>query len=309
MNVFRVCAAAVISLSVAGCISHDVDGTGITPDAIAALRYINLVPDTGALNFRIVDIINNAPNSIGATFRTGGNPYGSGTTLPPPYFPVDAGTRHIKVFLNSSVDSLATQVLLDTTVTFVENSNYTFYLYGYARTGSTPKISALVTKDDIPTIPAGQFAIRVIHLAPTMTGTPTGLATTTADVFVDTLAAGATPVGTPTFAAVAYGEVRPYAFKAVRVAVAGPPAVPALNYRAAFSATTTFTPFFQVDVPTGVVGTSLVNPIAGELVAGTAYTVLLAPRSVAGSAAPQTAAFTAPGAIVLVDQQPARTAP
>ena len=94
MNVFRVCAAAVISLSVAGCISHDVDGTGITPDAIAALRYVNLVPDTGALTFRIVDVINNAPSSIGATFRTGGNPYGSGTTLPP-------GGRHAYLLVPS----------------------------------------------------------------------------------------------------------------------------------------------------------------------------------------------------------------
>ena len=56
-------------------------------------------------------------------------------------------------------------------------------------------------------------------------------------------------------------------------------------------------------------GTALVNPVAGELVAGTAYTILLAPRSVVGSQAPQTAAFTAPAALVLVDQQPARTAP
>src|SRR2546421_12159163 len=120
MRVFKVCAAALLGVAIGGCWSRDNGGTAVTPDAVAGLRFINLVTDTSALNFRIVDVVNNAPNTIGATFRTGGAPYGVVTTLMPPYFAVDVGQRHIKVFLTSTVDTLATQVLMDTVHTFAE---------------------------------------------------------------------------------------------------------------------------------------------------------------------------------------------
>src|SRR4051794_16016658 len=102
MSVFKLCAAGVMAVLAAGCLSHDEDGTAVAPDPVAGLRFVNLVSDTTALTFRVVDVVNNAPLTVGATFRTGGSPFGSVTAFLPPYFAVDVGTRHIKVFLTSS---------------------------------------------------------------------------------------------------------------------------------------------------------------------------------------------------------------
>ena len=134
MNFFKVCGAGLLTVAAVGCWSQDTGGVAVTPDVVAGLRYVNLVSDTAALTFRVVDVINNAPNSINAAFRTGGNPYGVTTNFLPPYFPVDAGTRHIMVFVYSTIDSIASKILLDTTFTFEANKNYTFLLYGYTQT-------------------------------------------------------------------------------------------------------------------------------------------------------------------------------
>ena len=306
MNLFRVSAVFLLAGALGAC-THDSTFI-IAPDSVAGLRYVNLVPDTGAMDFRIIDVVSNAPNQVGATFRTGGAPSGVPTTLLPPYQAVASGSRHIRVFMNGTTAAVASTVMFDTTFTFASNNNYTLFLYGYSRTGSTPKLAALITKDSVPAIPAGQYAVRVVHLAPVMGATLPGVTTATAnvDVFVDTLTAATTPVGAATFANVQFGEVRPYVTKVARPAVGGANPVPALAYRSAFSAQGTFTPFVASSLPAGVVGTSTTNPIAGYLTAGSAITVLLAPPSVAGSAATN---FAAPVALYMIDAYPPRTAP
>jgi len=292
----------VLGLSVAGC-SKDSDGELVTPDPVAGLRYVNVVPDTGAMDIRVIDIVGNAPNTVNATFRTSGQPFGITTTSLPQHTAVLAGSRQIRAFMTGTTIAIASTVMLDTTVTFDAGKNYTVYLWGYARTGSTPSLRAMVVLDSVPTMTATQFAIRTVHLAPTVAPT---LATAGIDVFVDTLAAAAAPVGTPTFAGVLPGDVRAYVLRTTRTAVTGPPAVPALNYRALMTATGTLAPFVQVDVPNGTVGTSTVNPIAGDLVGGGAVTAIIVPPSVAGSAA---TAFATPSILYIVDQRPPRTAP
>jgi len=284
MNFFKVCGAGLLAAVAAGCWSHDTGGTAVTPDVVAGLRYVNLVSDTAALNFRVVDVINNAPNSINAVFRTGGNPYGVTTTFLPMYFPVDAGTRHIKVFLYSTIDTLATKVVLDTTFTFVQNTNYTFYLYGYARTGSNPKVQALITTDAVPSIAAGKIALRVLNLAPTLAGNPIGSAATAIDARVgpDTgavplaVTAGLPVVGTN----LAFGQMSGY----TAVDASGS----TIPYRLAAMASASASPImFQANLPLGVAGNSTTNPIGGSAVAGTAMTAIIVPASVAGSGAPQ----------------------
>jgi len=56
-------------------------------------------------------------------------------------------------------------------------------------------------------------------------------------------------------------------------------------------------------------GSEAVNPIAGAAIPGSVITVVIVPRSVAGSMAPQTAAFTVPTALFLIDKRPPNTAP
>lgn len=295
MNALKVGALALLAIGAVAC-SNDTDGTITTPDVVAGLRYVHVVPDTGALDFRVVDVLENAPNQIGATFRTGGNPGGVTTTFLPPYQAVAAGTRRIRVFVSSNVDTIASRVVLDTAYAFNAGVNHTFYLY---RTAGGA-MQAFITQDVPPTLAAGQFGLRVVDLALTKAGNAGLTSTTSADVFLDTLAAGDTPTGTPTFAATVFGDVRPYV---ARTAGGG------RNYRIAFAGAGSTTPYLSADVPNGVAGTSTANPIAGDLVAGSVLTAVIVPRSTAGTAAPQTAAFQNPAVVFLVDQKPPRTAP
>jgi hypothetical protein len=312
MKLSLVGAYCLLAFSTAACFKSDAGGGILAADSVAGMRYINLVPDTGAVDFRVVDVVGNAPNAEQATFRSGGLVYGvPNNGFLPVYTAVAAGTRQIRVFMNGGTPTVSSTILLDTTFTFVSGQNYTFFLYGYSRTGATPKIQALITQDVIPTIGATQFAVRVVDLANTLAPT---FGAATPDVFVDTLPAATTPVGvanatTAAFTNVNLLEVRPYSLLTARPAAAGPPAVTNLDYRVAFAATGTKTPFLTVNLPTGTVGTSTTNPLPGNRVAGTAMTVVLVPRSVAGSQAPQTAAFLAPAALVLIDRLPPRTAP
>ncbi len=269
MTVKPVWMAFLLGAALAAC-QKDTAGVKSSPPPLAGLRYFDAVADTGYLDFRVIDIVQYAPNSIRARFRTGGDPGGvSNSTFSPPYLPVQAGTRHIRVFLDSTDLATATKVIFDTSVTFEAGANYTFYLYGYARTGSTPAVSALVTKDVVPTIPAGNIAVRVINLDPSQA--------TGSDAFVAAKDTTGSFTGTPTVGSQAFKGVSNYVN------------VPVGSYRGGFAATSTTTPIlFMANMPGGVVGTSSVNPIAGTLVAGSGFTMLVLPRSVAGSAAPQT---------------------
>src|SRR5579859_1037277 len=123
MKLFRVSALFLLA-GLASC-KNDTNGTIVTLPPLAGLRYINVVPDTSAVDFRIVDAVAYAPDAVNATFRTGGLPQGisSGAFLPL-YQPVAAGPHEIRVFLNGGSPAVSSIVLLDTTVTFLEGSNY-----------------------------------------------------------------------------------------------------------------------------------------------------------------------------------------
>ena len=284
MKLFRAGFALLIAAGVVAC-SDNTSGSVSVQDPLAGLRYVNLVPDTGAVDFRVIDVVINAPNQVAATFRTGGSPSGVATTFLPPHAPVLAGTRHIRVFMNGTTSAVASQVVLDTTYTFDQGFNYTFYMYGYTRTGQTPSVRALITKDSVPTLAGGKFGLRVLNLAPTLAGNPVGSAATAVDAQVG-LETSAVPVpvsaGLPAPAAnLAFGQITAYA----AMDVGGTTAVP---YRMAATATGTTSPImFQAALPVGSTGTSTTNPIAGTAVAGTAITAVIVPRSASGSAAPQ----------------------
>jgi hypothetical protein len=262
MTVKRVWVAFLLGAAVAAC-SKDTAGVLQTPPPLAGLRYFDAVPDTGYMDFRVVDIVAYAPNTVRAIFRTGGNPQGVTTTFPPPYLSVQAGTRHITAFLDSTDLATASTVMFDTTVTFTEKHNYTFILYGSARAGS---IHALVLDDTTLTQPSDTNStvwVRTLNLASDTTGLGVP------DVFFTTAAA---PAGTPTFTAPAYLAKTAYQ----RVTIG------ALN--ALLTRTGTLTPVtVSSALPAGVVGTSSVEPIAGALVKYTAMTTLILPRVIPDS--------------------------
>jgi hypothetical protein len=265
---------------VAGC-AHDEDGELITPPPVAGLRYINAVPDTGALDIRIADIVGNAPNTIAATFRSPGLPYGLPTGgAMPAHSAVTAGTRRIMAFNNSIDPAIASQVLLDTTYTFDAGVNYTVYLYGYARTAGTPRITALVTVDSTLTLQAGRFGVRVLNLAPTMAGNAAGSAATTIDARVNAINTAIT--GAATFTNVALGVPTSYAvFDTTGTTAAAAMRVAVLPAGAAFPN------LVQGVMPLGTRGTTSANGVGGSAVQGTLMTAIIVPQSVTGSAAPQ----------------------
>lgn len=255
---------------------------------LAGLRYVNVVNDTGAVDFRIINFIGDAPNAGAATYRTGGAPYGVSTNFLPPHFPVEAGRDvQIRVFMNGTEPSIASLVVFDTTCTFTANVNYTFFLYGSARTAGG--VHALVTVDTLPA-PAG-VAFRVINLGGTTVGAQ--------DVDVVAQTAVAPLTGTANFANVANLGVTAYRNFTVSATL-----------KAVTTAPTTRTPFlYSANAPAGVAGTTTSNPVAGTNVAGSAITAVIVPASVVGSTAPQTAAFLVPTVLFMIDKKPALTAP
>jgi len=260
----RISLVCMMSVALAAC-TEEQQGVLQPMPPLAGLRYVNLVNDTGAVDFRIINFIGDAPNAGAAGYRTGGAPYGVPNTLLPPHWPVEAGRDvHIRVFMNGTTPEIASQVVFDTTCTFSEGANYTFYLYGSART--TNGVHALVTADG-PTAPTG-VAFRVINFL----GTAQDL---------DIVARTATqPLGgaTAMFAGVQPGAVTAYTDLAVSTA-----------YKGVLTAAGTRGPFLSAHhVPPGVVGTGTSNPVAGTALAGTAISAVIVPASVAGSPAPQT---------------------
>ena len=235
--------------------------------AKAALTWANAVSDTGQLDFRIVDIPTNA-GFPDANFRAA-LVYPQG---------IEAGTRHIKVFQSDSFVQNSKVVILDTSFTFQANQAYSFTLSGFARTGKTPALTGRIESLAPPTPAAGQFAIRVLNLAPSLAGATPALTDTTvaADAYVRPLST--LPSGTPDVGNAAFGQ--PTAYVSLDTAT---------FYTISLTPTGAATPVFvQAALPHGVLGTGVSNPIGGSGVAGTVMTAIIVPRSTAASRAPQT---------------------
>ena len=248
--------AVPAAVALAACSSDDVTAESRPP--LAGVRYINAVPDTGRLDFRMVDQLEYSANSISGI---GGLSFREGTE----YFPTEAKARHIKVFSFADT-AIATvqQVLVDTTITFEANKNYTLLLAGTSRN----KQARFRVIEDTPADPGnGQIAVRAYNA---------GAGPMDAWVVASTTTALS---GTPTFASVA-----DLAASAYRAQPAG-----AFAVRIASPGTTTAIASLQAGA--GAAGTALQNPTAGATVAGTVFSAYIFPRSVAGSRAPS--GFTA----------------
>src|SRR6266496_3224915 len=254
-----VCCVALVAL--AGC-KKDATFTEPIGD-FASITWANLVPDTGQLDTRVIDIVSNA-----GLFRA---PFRSSLIYPTG---IEAGIRRIKVFIHSDNPDTAKMFLVDTTLTFIANAAYSFYIAGFARTGMSPSVRAVLTPAPVPAVGAGQFAIRVLNLAPSLAGATTPDTTVAVDGWIKPVTAVAT--GTPEVASLAFGGVSPY--------------VVLDTGRYAVSLTPTGTgaaPFVAAPVVPGTRGTPSVDAIGGSIVGGTVLTAVVMPRSVPLSKAPQ----------------------
>lgn len=247
----------------------------------AGVRFLNFVPDTAAVDFRPVDIVENS-QFYAVGFRS--------TTLAF-YKNARAGSRHFRVFMSVAAFStlpaeqqqaIASTVLADTTFTLEEGHRYSFILWGFSRTGVTPHMKLSII-DDNPADPGAQVALRLVNAA-------VGLGPIDGRQY---LATAAPPAGT-TWANVAEQTVSAY--------VATPTGSIKYNVTPAGSGTALFTDATAI---AGAPATIDLDPIPGTTVAGSAVSGFVVPRSVAGSTA---TSFTTPSIIFLWDRRPPRPA-
>jgi hypothetical protein len=275
MRVSRIGLALVGALMAVGC-SKD-DGPFLAPEVpLAYTRFINAIPDTGAVDFRFIDLLEYSPFAIQLAYR-GFTPY-QGTAT---------GARHLKVFTNpgGTNTSIAnvTGVVLDETPTFEAGKYYTVVAVGYARAGGSPSVKLQVYEDVIPDA-GGNVMFRVVNLG-------TGLASV--NVSVTAASADAIP-GTATFPSVAYLTATEYQTRSTGTAW--------FRVQETTSATEIVSGNGR-QAPAGAAGDPLLNQttIGGSGQAGSVVSAFVFPRSVAGSTAPN---VTAPSLVFVVDKHP-----
>ena len=276
MRVTRIGLALVGALLAVGC-SED-DGPFFAPQVpLAYTRFINAIPDTGAVDFRFVDLLEYSPFAVQLPFR-GFTPY-QGTA---------PGARRLKVFTNPGGTAtqipFVTGVVVEETPSLEAGKYYTLVVVGYARTSGTPRVKLQVYEDPIPD-PGSQVAFRVVNLATGLTPLNVSLTAASTDPIPATanVAANLAYLGASAYITRAAGNAwfRVQETSAATEIVTG-------NGRQA---------------PVGAAGDPLNNltTIGGSGQAGSAVTAYVFPRSVAGSTAPS---VTAPSIIFVVDKHP-----
>ncbi len=274
MRIIRHVLLAAALGGIAACDEGDTT-TPYEPVPVAAVRFINAVPDTMGLDYRFVDLVTNV-GMFGATFRTNQAHYQA----------LNAGQHTLRVFLSSSDPAIASTVVHDEAFTFTANSSYTIVHSGFMRSGSAPAVALAVQEDAAPTPAGGKVGLRALHL---------GAGMGAVDVFVGTDAtSGVPPSATPTWTNLTYGQSTAYI------------EADAAARRVAVTATGTTTPLIVANTawPAGSPGSGTSSPITGVTIAGSVLTVVILPPSVAGSMAPQSSAFTVPAFAFLNDRRP-----
>src|SRR5688572_20692222 len=155
----------------------------------AGVRFINAVPDTGAafgLDFRFVDLPE-SNSHFRVTFRnTPTTSAGVTGSTQIQYKNARAGSRHFRIFLDDTIQTIAATVLKDSTMNIEAGKNYTVLLWGRARSTGADRMRLTVIDESVAD-PGANVALRVIN-------------TTGAPVDVRQYLATATVPATPTWA-------------------------------------------------------------------------------------------------------------
>jgi len=293
MNPLRSSLVCALALASFGCHPDAVTNVPVTPTA--GIHFVNAVPDTMQLDFRVVDMISNA-GLFDADFR-GFDMYYKG---------IASGSREIKIFLSSTDPVITQQYITDTSYNYTQDQNYTFINAGFSRTGQTPARTVWIIQDVPPTPPADSVGFRFVHAGAGLGNVDVNLIRRGSDTLPDT----------PLLGNVAYGTISTYRLikrDSTQINLATRAVTFYDTLRVVVTQTGTKTPIlFTANAPLGSPGFSTnpaLNPIPGAAIAGSVLSVVIVPRSVAGSMAPQTTAFTLPTALFLVDKRPPNTAP
>lgn len=242
MRLSRLTPLIIAVAALAACGKDDVTDPSFPP--LAGVRFINSVNDTSALDFRAIDQVQFSPVANALAFR--------GATE---FQPTEAKARHFRVFVTSANQAIASHPIVDTTVTFAANTNYTMLLTGSAR----GTVQFVLITETAPTPAASQIAVRTANNSAAAIDNYIVDSTTTAIA------------GAPTMANVAAGAIsayvtRPAGKQAARITPAGSATVSASSQ--------------GPRAPATLPGE---RPAAGVDAQGTAFTVVYFPAGVAGS--------------------------
>jgi hypothetical protein len=245
-------------LAVAACSSDPVSKV-VTPDPSAAIRWVNAIPDTVGMDYRVVDYPSNASEPALAFGASSGR-----------WRIIPAGSHHVSAFFTNNTAagdgvSIVSQVLDDATFNLEANKKYTILHYGFTKAGATPQRKLMLIEDVVPTVPAGQVAVRVINAAAAF-----GAINVYANLAADT---SGTATGTPAFANVAAGTVSPW--------VNFPVATGSNSYRVIATATNATSTLAKFLAPVGsaavaaTVTTGALDAVPGTQQATSAITVVI----------------------------------
>ena len=274
-------------LTMSACIP---DGTITTPATPSAgVRFINALPDSAGafgLDFRFVDIVeSNAQFRV--AFRNAPTTTGGITASAVTQFKAaQAGSRHFVVFLDDTIQAIASTKLKDSTLTLEAGKNYTVILWGAARAGQMQ----LKVIEDNPADPGSKVALRVINASTQAIDVRTY--TTGGTVPTATTWAGVAPLTISSFVNADTGSI------SYNVQPAGGGANLFADLQALRGAVATSS--------AGAGGKLDIEPLPGTGVSGSAVTLVVYPRSTAGSRTPQTAAFQVPAGAFMWDRRPPR---
>ena len=261
-----------------------------TPDTpTAGVRFINAVPDSAGaygLDFRFVDIVeSNAQFRV--AFRNGPSATGSVTASSQvQYKAAQAGSRRFVIFLDDTIQSIASTKLKDSTVNLEAGKNYTFILWGAARAGQMKL--RVIDESTIADPGASKVALRVINTSPD-------------PIDVRTYATGGTAPASPTWANVP--GLSASSFVTVDTGSY------LYNVRAAGGTTNLFNDMTALlgavaTSSAGAAGKLDIAPLPGTRVGGSAITLLVFPAATVGARVPQTAAFLVPAGSFVWDRRP-----
>jgi hypothetical protein len=281
MRFQRLIFAVVLACGVSAC-AKDVKGVTHPAPPLAYVRYVNAVADTFNMDFRAVDQVSYSMPFVNTAFRG----LGDGN-----YQGYQAGSRHIRIFLDpnppsgvTTVDpAVVSTVMVDTTVTFTAGTYYTLLHVGSARSGAAVKEKLWIITDALPTQSSATVQYRIINAAPVQGAV---------DVYANST--GAT-TGTPTASALSFQQATTYqsqAPAAIIMKMMAPGTQTAVGNAAGYT------------VGAGTAGTTLADPIYGSGIGGSIFTAFIFDASAAGSVG---APFAAPGIVFFPDVQPART--
>jgi hypothetical protein len=274
MRFQRLIFAALVACGVSAC-AKDVTGVTHAAPPLAYVRYINAVADTFNMDFRAVDQVDYSTPFINVTFRSLGNGNYQG---------YQAGSRHIRIFLDPSPannqtpvsPTIVSTVMVDTTYTFTAGSYYTLIQVGGARSGASVREKLWIIQDALPAQSTGSVQYRVINVAPVQGAV---------DVYVR--ADGTTPLsGAPTASALAFANATAYQSQAPGPLVIRLTAPGTLN---AVGAAAGYT------LQPGTAGTTLADPIYGSGQGGSILTAFIFDASPVGTVS--SVSFATPGLI------------